>query len=101
MSVEIDVEAGLAARVGELSEAVRKINFARYPFAYDWETNADATAATYTILPLFQAPVPAGRIYDVRRVAVSAAGTSGDPFTALTSATAVLAKGSLMAYQGV
>jgi hypothetical protein len=102
----VELKADLSVVLGSLAERLEKdLNrfdqlFARYPYPLDWEVNADATAATFTILPLLISPVPAGRIFDVRRVAISAGGTSGDPFTTLAGATAVLAKGSLMAFQG-
>lgn len=92
------VEAGLSLdlQLGKIANQMDELltrteRFSRFPYPAAFPTNADATSqGLYTVLP--SPIVPAGRIYDFRRVSVSATGTTGDPFTTLANATAILVR---------
>ena len=94
MSIELGASVDL--QLGKLCDRLdqfltRSELFARLPYPATFPTNADATSqGPYTVLP--SPLVPAGRMFDIRRVAVSATGASGDPFTVLASASAILVR---------
>lgn len=79
----------LDARFGRLLDDMR-----RRPFARDWNTQGSADSNTYTVVR--SGRCLGGRIWDVRRCAITAGGSGGDSFTVLANVVAILAKYTLM-----
>jgi hypothetical protein len=88
--LQSEMAAELETRLGGLARRLRE-----RPWSLDWTTDSTASAATYTVLR--SGHVPGGKVWDVRRGAISAGGNSGDPFTSLVGVTAILVKSTLMA----
>lgn len=87
--LEADLEAELDGRFGALARTFRE-----RPYARDWNTQGSADSHTYTVIRSGQCA--AGLVWDVRRCAITAGGTGGDPFTVLSNAIASLVKYTLM-----
>lgn len=87
--LEADLEAELDGRFGSLERAFRQ-----RPYARDWNTQTVAGAPTYTVIR--SGRCSGGLVWDVRRCALAAGGSGGDPFTVLSSVVAILVKYTLM-----
>src|ERR1035437_7683278 len=88
-TTQAELEADLEVRFGRFTQSMRM-----RPFARDWTTDATADASTYTVIR--SGKVPAGLVWDVRRGSITGGGTTGDAFTAVTNALALLVKSTLM-----
>lgn len=98
LSLDASVNLELGSKVDDLKKSVDAL-LSRFPIprANRVALTTQAASGTYQVIDLIPSGVPAGRFWDVRRVGVSGAGGSGDPFTTVGgSAQVIIAIGAAM-----